>query len=391
MKLDSTVKELINNLLMLYPDKNIQGLKEKSDIYKTIKKLAQHEDMSERDYLMMLGFKYNGVGVCERLLAIYPDKQIENLKNKDKELYRVCIANAFRERLLPKEYFERMGFGYVNDSSQDSTEQSYSGKGRRPKVVKLLAQLYPNKTIPNFIITEPMFRDIYANAKAKNQTMKEYLASLGFRYLGVSPEEILIGMYPDRVAYFLENRDYALYFFLKEVSKKLNIRIEKLFSRLGFRFVNNFGDVPVDKLLEIEYPDKTVVGLETNTALYRYMKKVVASRNTTIQELVESLGFKFVNKDELKEKTIVSKLSEYYPDKKVSMLATRDTALYHQVSVFARRRNINITEYLASLGFTYSPSKPTGRRMFIDSEKTAMLEEYLKSRGINFERASSNQ
>ncbi|ERI95234.1 hypothetical protein HMPREF1982_00375 [Clostridiales bacterium oral taxon 876 str. F0540] len=117
-------------------------------------------------------------------------------------------------------------------------------------------------------------------------------------------------------------------------------------------------DLRIKIALEKAYPDKNVRNIsQKNKKLYTEIRNVVKERNIELIDYIKSLGFNYINgwKEELTEKEAINLLKGFFPDSRFRNVSdiAKNTVLYSYIRKTSKSRGIDTIKYLEHLGFKY--------------------------------------
>ena len=163
-------------------------------------------------------------------------------------------------------------------------------------------------------------------------------------------------IYPDGHVNGLKNKSENLYEEAKAIAKSEGTTVKEFFVKNGYIFTrNNIKKVYSEdrKSLKALYPNGIVKNLhKKDIKLYYKLLNHAKTEFMTLQEYIESLGFKYVlfNSDKL-SKEVSSRLKKLYPNKKVVKLSIKDHKLYSKLYKLARKNGQDINTYINELGY----------------------------------------
>lgn len=117
-------------------------------------------------------------------------------------------------------------------------------------------------------------------------------------------------------------------------------------------------DLRIKLALERLYPDKKVKNIsQKDKRLYTEIRNTIIERNIDLVNYIKSLGFDYINgwKESLTEQEAINLLNGFFPDKKISNISiiSKNSVLYSFVREKSKKMKIDTTDYLERLGFVY--------------------------------------
>lgn len=310
-----TEQDLIARLEALYPLRLIEDTSPIDDALKGVLcSYADYQHITFTEVFKLLGFIYR-VGKSEqlrkplqvlhdRLLEIYPNRQVSQLFLDDSTLYYEVIARSAKEQLEIDQFLFRIGFIYTHPLKGKYTEQFIVGAYAK------LQALYPNGHVRHMRKKFPkLHNELTLYASARNMTFRDLLVTLGFRTGSVTAtknyREALVvqlrKLYPDSVVRGFKTKDGQLSIEVARYAKGLGKTTAELLDDLGFVSVgfpsnDSLRLKYIERVLTLYYPDKIIsaskdIPKEVSSAIST-QAKLSAMRP---RKLVEMLGFTFRN------------------------------------------------------------------------------------------------
>ena len=124
------------------------------------------------------------------------------------------------------------------------------------------------------------------------------------------------------------------------------------------------------KNIENVFPLKIVFDLKgVDENLYEEISKAAKSKETSIKNFIEDLGFKYSRKPlGAMFAEDVEVLNKLFPNKEIVALADVDGKLYYKLLTHAKLLNMDIKRYLSFIGFNYLVQKEEITREYLLSE-----------------------
>lgn len=232
-------------LLNLYPDKTIVGFRENhNSLYQMTFFLAKRRKKTVREYVEWLGFDYVDRRIIDegelkdKLNSLYPNKVISRIANDsaNASLYQAILNCSRKHNMTCKQFLNYLGFDYVDKRYKDEFQD----------IDNLLIDKYPNGKIKSFD-DRPLYLKLFRLAKADGKTLSEYLYERGFEYessrkpieqvVEQTMLEKLLSMYPDRVVKHLSQENAPLYIKVKKFAYSKNMTLTEYLDSVGFEYV----------------------------------------------------------------------------------------------------------------------------------------------------------
>jgi len=107
------------------------------------------------------------------------------------------------------------------------------------------------------------------------------------------------------------------------------------------------------EFLKILYPKNTITNLhKTDSKLYYKLLSHAKIESIELKEYVEFLGFKYSLYNESNNVVeIKSELKKLFPNKKVTKLATKNNALYCRIYKIAMKTSQSVDDFVETIGF----------------------------------------
>ncbi len=293
----------------------------------------------------------------------YPDKKVDNLLNKNRQLYQKLYFNARKKGKKLNDYLNELGFNCSYNSSYEKTDERIRGR---------LEKLYPNKVVVGLRkYHNSLAQIIFAVAKKRGMNQNQYLDKLGFSFVDSRKVEIevfkskLTEIFPDKIISNISRTRLGLYQRIGGMAKKANMSIEEFVSSMGFKYVDCREKEELKNIKEQLakfYPDGNVVSVfRKHHSLYRKTFLLAKQEGLTVHQYLEKLGFNYVtskNKEHMAiEEEIKKELLTKYPCRSFDGLSKKDRSLYYKVKRLAIKKNQTVKELLSDLGFTFLKSK----------------------------------
>lgn len=161
-----------------YPSGIVSDLKRTNeDLYNRLKTFAKKNNTSIKELLEQNDYIYLRKSIIRlyvddfiELEKLYPDYIVKSFYEKDNKLYYKVLSHAKSLKVSMKKYLNSLGFEYIaRDELSDNL------------IKNELLEMYPNKKIENLSTkNNKLYYRVYQYARKNNQTIKEYLESLGF-------------------------------------------------------------------------------------------------------------------------------------------------------------------------------------------------------------------
>lgn len=189
--------------------------------------------------------------------------------------------------------------------------------GRDLRIKLMLAKVYPNNEVVGITKKgKKLYYEISNEAKKKNLNVIDYIESLGFVYVRGWKEELteseivnlLNGLFPqkniDNITDIMK-KNSALYSSIKNVSKENGIKVKDYIERLGFTYDGSrkkkLDENEAVKLLNQLFLDKSIKNIsdisKNNSTLYNSISRISKEKNMDISDYLESLGFEYLNEN----------------------------------------------------------------------------------------------
>lgn len=339
-------------LRTFYPDKIVHNLSHNNKLYKELTEASQKSKITLKSYLDQLGFDYTGEDtedleannneeyekskeISEQLDALYPEKIIYKLKKQNNLLYSKILEEASNKELSINEYLTLLGFFNFEDDEFINSLDEEELKSYKTYASNCLS------SIPSYLpvdIDKEIFRLI-----------------THFKNLGVTLEQCqLITPLEEAV----RNR------IVKE-----GISLKEYFSRNEYIAPKTWNaPTIIDQLLNI-YPDKKIVDISSNNALYKRVYRHAKKLDITVEEYLSNLGFNTnMKSSNIKkganiappkidinkiEKLLIEGLEEAYPDKIINNLSdNNDLYDLYLIVLYTKFYNLSYVEFFEKYGYT---------------------------------------
>ncbi|OOM80467.1 hypothetical protein [Clostridium sp. BL-8] len=190
-------------------------------------------------------------------------------------------------------------------------------EGRDLRIKLMLEKVYPNNEVVGLTKKgNKLYYEISNEAKKKNLNVIDYIESLGFVYVRGWKEELteseivnlLNGLFPQKIIESITEimkKNSALYSSIKNVSKENGIKVKDYIERLGFTYDSSrkkkLDENEAVKLLNQLFSDKSIKNIsdisKNNSTLYNSISRISKEKNMDISDYLESLGFEHLNKN----------------------------------------------------------------------------------------------
>ena len=230
-----------------------------------------------------------------------------------------------------------------------------------------LLEIYPNKIVERISSQTNLYSFILRYSKMYNMSISDFIESLGFkvkiqRKTMKSLEECLLEIYPNKHIVRLREIDSNVYDRIRSYAKKEGKKITQYLEDIGFTYEkSSYRKIKLklnikDELLKI-YPNGIVFNLyKESPLLYQKLYRLSQKQKTTINEFLENMGFEYENLGR-DNRTIEECLLSIYPNKVVLNLMAMDNKLYKRIHKECVKKEINMEDYVESIGFQYKRLK----------------------------------
>lgn len=170
---------LKKRIVALYPDNIVFNLKLMDEsLYEDITNVAKENNTTVKTLLESNGFSYSRKSLPQmyiedynEVLPLYEDKKVESLHESHGKLYYKLLNHAKLKGFTLKQYLTSLGFEY-----ELKKESVFI-----PEIKKELEKIYKNKVIVNLSKTNPaLYYKVYQSAAKENKTINVFLTEMGF-------------------------------------------------------------------------------------------------------------------------------------------------------------------------------------------------------------------
>lgn len=407
--MNTELNELKVELSMHFPTKEIRMFRaSQKELEEKVIYFAKKYNKTIFQFLYHMGFVYDrnhNIEALEyfslqELESKFPEKTIDiSLSTENRPLYTKLLKLSKYNSATLSVYLKSNGF------ELDSVYRE------RPLISKFtldeedlkreLFKHYPSGKVSSLTyLTHTLECEVKRIATLKKMDIFDFITSLGFEYNPYNSDKAkehyalkkLHELFPDqKITYSLSKEKPALYSKILKLSSTNGLTFYEYLSSKGF--VKTFGRIPVQipnkrvgeyvtmddifiaSLINL-YPNKVVSLLtKTDKRLYNKLSYHAKKRNTTVPNLVNSLGFTWEthvavrnvqkpipkNLESLTQR-YVDKLIEFYPDKNIVSFHKNHKTLYNKICNICKFTDDSLHSWLEKFGFSYKSGKSSYKK-----------------------------
>lgn len=319
------IEKLKSKLLAAYPNKVVENLSYNTSLYQNVIYVAKKIKITKEELLTALGFsikkratKVKAIKPPKpsklamrfqeksnyfkaKLLELYPDGIVINLKDKDAALYKELNTFCSNRKITLTKYIPSLGLKFISNADRYITEEHLCNRYREK-----LKNIYGHAPIKDLRKTDvKLYNAIKSKAKKLNMSVKSFIIEkLGLEY---ADDEHPPLMPASELFEELEKSFPDKKIDLAKIDPKLNSKlsrkacykkqsIEEYAAAHGFTVVR---PLAIDKHMEevLNYfPNRVVIDLaQVAPKLHNTIYQYAYSIKTTMAKLFEQYDFKYIN------------------------------------------------------------------------------------------------
>lgn len=361
-----------------YPTKLIKDLQKKDDLlYQIVEKNAEDKNICYHEYLQALGFltlkneepTLVDNQIQNRLLQLYPTREVMNFQAKDERFYQVIREEADRRGIDFKRYLNELGFQW---NSKNNQVDSGTVRIIHRDFGVTLAEMARWLGVSRELIRQKLLKDYDTGPIWKNRVLykdeEEKVLQMIHRWeLDYEDEEIVIHMLINEKAVHLFIKTAEETKYIERVPESILTWIRKYrldkYSRIDMEIK--------EKCMNTYYVGGGKIQI-LDESYREYFQKIARKRAMGMIEYANFLGFQYITTETYTDDEIKAILSEFLLPYTHTVCIPKESPIYNSMTVRAYRRKFqSLEDFVNYHGLQYEP--------FRTKQVTEQYQSYLRN------------